>query len=141
MVSGEEGAVPEIDSADSFPKEPASMPHIPLDSASTKFRYFFLRSIKLCRYFDWDFSHKNPAYQSAHPPCVELSSSSASNKGNQPAQKEETDTIKRKKGILKKDSSSSRHADKTETKTDEGKIVHMKEQFEVRLCSKLILTK
>lgn len=65
---------------------------------------------------------------------MELSSSSASNKGSQPAQKEETDTIKRKKGILKKDSSSSRYADKTETKTDEGKIVPMKEQFEVRLC-------
>lgn len=39
----------EVECGDSFPKEPASMPHIPLDNQG--------------------FSYKNPVYQSAHPPC------------------------------------------------------------------------
>ncbi|XP_063909524.1 tyrosine-protein phosphatase non-receptor type 13-like isoform X3 [Zophobas morio] len=39
----------EVECGDSFPKEPASMPHIPSDNPG--------------------FSYKNPAYQSAHPPC------------------------------------------------------------------------
>ncbi|XP_049820351.1 uncharacterized protein LOC109609094 isoform X2 [Aethina tumida] len=39
----------DVECGDSFPQEPASMPHIPLDTSA--------------------FSYKNPAYQSAHPPC------------------------------------------------------------------------
>ncbi|KAH1029303.1 hypothetical protein HUJ05_002562 [Dendroctonus ponderosae] len=103
----EEGAGPEGDQTDGYPKEPASMPHIPSNKAA--------------------FSYKNPAYQSAHPPCMEAS------KGGQPTQKEETDTIKRKKGILKKDSSSSsKHADKPEIKTENvEKVAPMKDEFEI----------
>ncbi|KAL3277666.1 hypothetical protein HHI36_013012 [Cryptolaemus montrouzieri] len=37
---------------DSFGQGPASMPHIPLENSSA------------------GFSYKNPAYQTAHPPCV-----------------------------------------------------------------------
>ncbi|KAL1490799.1 hypothetical protein ABEB36_013434 [Hypothenemus hampei] len=102
----EESNVPEIDSADSFPNEPASMPHIPLNNVSTT------------------FSYKNPAYQSAHPPCLEKDPKTTSRS----QQKEETDTIKRKKGILKKDSSYK----KIETKTEvDDKAVPMKEEFEI----------
>ncbi|KAK9745910.1 PDZ domain [Popillia japonica] len=39
----------EVECGDSFPQEPASMPHIPTDNPG--------------------FSYKNPAYQSAHPQC------------------------------------------------------------------------
>lgn len=39
----------EIESAENYPQEPVSMPHIPTDNPG--------------------FSYKNPAYQSAHPPC------------------------------------------------------------------------
>lgn len=39
----------EVECSDSFPQEPVSMPHIPSDNPG--------------------FSYKNPAYQSAHPPC------------------------------------------------------------------------
>ncbi|KAK4880875.1 hypothetical protein RN001_004194 [Aquatica leii] len=39
----------EMESSNSYPQEPVSMPHIPSDSS--------------------EFSYKNPAYQSAHPPC------------------------------------------------------------------------
>ncbi|XP_066253712.1 uncharacterized protein [Euwallacea similis] len=111
----EDGNIPELDTADNYPKEPASMPHIPLDNSSIK------------------FSHKNPAYQSAHPPCVESDgrSSSSASKSSQQTHKEETDTIKRKKGILKKDSSSSKYADKTENKTESERIGAMKEDFEI----------
>ncbi|XP_031336354.1 tyrosine-protein phosphatase non-receptor type 13-like isoform X3 [Photinus pyralis] len=39
----------EAECSDTFPQQPVSMPHIPSDSP--------------------EFSYKNPAYQSAHPPC------------------------------------------------------------------------
>ncbi|KAL1490800.1 hypothetical protein ABEB36_013434 [Hypothenemus hampei] len=68
--------------------------------------------------------YKNPAYQSAHPPCLEKDPKTTSRS----QQKEETDTIKRKKGILKKDSSYK----KIETKTEvDDKAVPMKEEFEI----------
>ncbi|XP_071051567.1 tyrosine-protein phosphatase non-receptor type 13-like isoform X2 [Onthophagus taurus] len=47
---GEEGTSTEVECGDSFPQEPASMPHIPASDNP-------------------GFSYKNPAYQSAHPPC------------------------------------------------------------------------
>ncbi|XP_065157800.1 multiple PDZ domain protein-like isoform X4 [Atheta coriaria] len=40
----------EVECEDNYPKEPASMPHIPLSENP-------------------GFSYKNPTYQSAHPPC------------------------------------------------------------------------
>lgn len=42
----------EVECGDSFPQEPVSMPHIPLTENRA------------------GFSHKNPAYQSAHPQCT-----------------------------------------------------------------------
>lgn len=46
---GSDDGCPEVESGGSFPKEPASMPHIPMNNAA--------------------FSHRNPVYQSAHPQC------------------------------------------------------------------------
>ncbi|KAF7272851.1 hypothetical protein GWI33_014395 [Rhynchophorus ferrugineus] len=109
-LGNEDGASVEIDSSDRYPTEPASMPHIPLDNAGPT------------------FSYKNPAYQSAHPPCIENDgrSSSSTSKSSQNTQKEEeTDTIKRKKGILKKDS------ERREAKTEGAKMTPMKEDYEV----------
>lgn len=48
-LGNEDVASTEVECGDSFPQEPASMPHIPSDGVG--------------------FSYKNPAYQSAHPQC------------------------------------------------------------------------
>lgn len=48
-IGNEDVKSTEVECGDSFPQEPASMPHIPLDTQG--------------------FSYKNPAYQSAHPQC------------------------------------------------------------------------
>lgn len=48
-LGNDEAASTEVECGDSFPQEPASMPHIPTDGVG--------------------FSYKNPAYQSAHPQC------------------------------------------------------------------------
>jgi hypothetical protein len=48
-LGNDDVASTEAECGDSFPKEPASMPHIPSDNPG--------------------FSYKNPAYQSAHPQC------------------------------------------------------------------------
>lgn len=53
----------DVECSDSFPQEPVSMPHIPTDNPG--------------------FSYKNPAYQSAHPPCgMENAESSNTEKNN-----------------------------------------------------------
>lgn len=48
-LGNDEGVSAEVESGNEYPKEPASMPHIPTNSQG--------------------FSYKNPAYQSAHPQC------------------------------------------------------------------------
>ncbi|XP_017773802.1 PREDICTED: disks large homolog 1-like [Nicrophorus vespilloides] len=63
----------EVEPSDSFPKEPASMPHMPTEAAT--------------------FSHKNPTYQSAHPPCGPQESRP------QPRQEEPEKKPRRKKSI------------------------------------------
>ncbi|XP_030745971.1 uncharacterized protein LOC115886277 [Sitophilus oryzae] len=107
----DDGSHIELENKASFPSEPASMPHIPLEGTSST------------------FSYKNPAYQSAHPPCVETDarSSSSTSKSSQNTHKdEETDTIKRKKGILKKDTER-----RPEMKVDGDKMTPMKEDYEI----------
>lgn len=48
-LGNEDGVSTEVESGNDYPKEPASMPHIPTNNPG--------------------FSYKNPAYQSAHPQC------------------------------------------------------------------------
>ncbi|XP_015840769.1 uncharacterized protein LOC660401 isoform X2 [Tribolium castaneum] len=68
----------EVECGDSFPKEPASMPHIPCDNQG--------------------FSYKNPVYQSAHPPCgTELEEKAAS---GQKTSKTDDTNMKKWKGIV-----------------------------------------
>ncbi|XP_050299748.1 uncharacterized protein LOC126738440 isoform X2 [Anthonomus grandis grandis] len=101
-----------------YPKEPASMPHIPVDNNSSL-----------------AFSNKTPAYQSAHFVLEESDSKSNTNHQHNHQQQqqqqahhnEETDTIKRKKGILKKDSTN------RDNKADATKcsVAPMEEEFEI----------
>lgn len=69
-LNADDGTSVEVESGNDYPKEPASMPHIPTNNQG--------------------FSYKNPAYQSAHPQC-------GSEDGGR---NEKDDSMKKWKGVV-----------------------------------------
>ncbi|XP_060524459.1 uncharacterized protein LOC132700896 isoform X2 [Cylas formicarius] len=84
LGTDEDGNV-HADTGDDFPKEPASMPHIPLDNYSKP------------------FSYKHPAYQSAHPPCGSETSDGRSSSSKTSEQSEDSGTLKRKTSAIRRE--------------------------------------
>ncbi|KAK9884482.1 hypothetical protein WA026_007324 [Henosepilachna vigintioctopunctata] len=105
----DEGKGPEQGRAnDSFGQGPASMPHIPLENSSA------------------GFSYKNPAYQTAHPPCVSDHEEQlpAPTKLALPKQQPDEDSnIKRWKGVLMEENE--------EPKQKTADFVNMREENEI----------